>query len=206
MSDVPFSPAAERNKQPILERLQRVLPPSGRALEVASGTGQHAAWFAAALPGWTWQPTDGDTRSLDGIEAQRRAHKLPNLLPPRYLDVLAPEWAADDPAFTGVFDLVYCANMLHIAPWACCPALMRVAARVLAPEGLLVTYGPYLEDHLPTAPGNLAFDHSLRERNAEWGLRHLREVAEEAGHAGLRLKARHAMPANNLLLEFCRAR
>jgi hypothetical protein len=101
---------------------------------------------------------------------------------------------------TPCFDLIFCANMLHIAPWATCAALMRGSARHLAPDGALITYGPYLEDAVPTAPGNLAFNQSLRLQNPAWGIRRREDVEQEAGRAGLRLAARHAMPANNLLL------
>jgi hypothetical protein len=120
------------------------------------------------------------------------------------LDVMASQWPASGPAFAEPFDAVYCANMLHISPWPTCAALMRGAARHLALDGVLVTYGPYVEDAVPTAPGNLAFDSSLRERDPRWGIRRLADVASEANKAGLRLQARHEMPANNLLLVFGR--
>ena len=194
------SPAAERNRQPILQVLQALLPATGSALEVASGTGQHAAWFAAALPGWTWQPSDAQAGHLDSITAWCADAGVHNVRTPVLLDVLAPQWPSSGTAFATPFDLVYCANMLHIAPWACCAGLMQGAARHLAPGGHLVTYGPYLEDDVPTAPGNLAFDASLRERNPDWGIRRLHDVAQVAAQAGLRLAARHTLPANNLLL------
>lgn len=202
MDALPHSPAADRNKQPILEVLRQVLPPAGAALEIASGTGQHVAWFAAALPQWTWQPTDADPGALPGIAAWVRPSGLANVRPPLLLDVLAPQWPAQGPAFTQRFDAIYCANMLHISPWATCAALMEGSARHLAPQGVLITYGPYLEDHVPTAPGNLAFDESLRARDASWGIRRLADVEGEARRAGLVLRQRHAMPANNLLLVF----
>lgn len=192
------SPAAERNRQPILEVLRALLPATGRALEVASGTGQHVAWFAAALPGWSWQPSDPLDEHLASISAWCAA--APNVQAPMRLDVLAPQWPTDGPAFTTPFNLVYCANMLHIAPWACCAGLMQGAARHLAPGGHLVTYGPYLANGVPTAPSNRDFDASLRERNPAWGIRRLEDVAQVAGAAGLQLAARHALPANNLLL------
>ena len=195
------SPAAERNQGPILAQLLALLPPTGTALEIASGTGQHAAHFAAALPDWTWQPTDlHDTHfgSITGWAAQAGAR---NVQAPRRLDVLHDRWPSEGPAFgTASFDLVYCANMLHIAPWACCAGLMQGAARHLAAGGHLVTYGPYLEDSEPTAPGNLAFDASLRAQNPAWGIRRLEDVVAVAATAGLQLAARHALPANNLLL------
>jgi len=101
---------------------------------------------------------------------------------------------------------VFCANLLHIAPWACCAALLRGAARHLAPDGLLLTYGPYLEDGVPTAASNLAFDADLRARNPAWGLRRLADVAQQAANAGLVLRERVALPANNLLLAWGRSR
>lgn len=205
MTTLPHSPAADRNKQPILDVLRVVLPEHGTALEIASGTGQHTAWFAAALPGWTWQPTDANAGALPGIAAWTSQAGLANVRPPLLLDVTSPRWPAQGVEFTQPFDAIYCANMLHIAPWATCPGLMRGSARHLAARGVLVTYGPYLEDDRPTAPSNLAFDESLRARNPDWGIRRLEDVAREAQRAGLALRERHAMPANNLLLVFARA-
>jgi SAM-dependent methyltransferase len=195
-----FSLAADRNKQPILETLCRVLPERGSALEIASGTGQHVAWFASGLPDWTWQPTDAQPGALNSI-AQRVAQLgLSNVQAPLPLDVLAAQWLPDDARF----DAVFCANMLHIAPWATCAALMRGSARHLAPGGMLITYGPYLEDGVPTSAGNQAFDQSLREQNPDWGIRRREDVEREAARAGLRLSARQALPANNLLLVWTR--
>ena len=202
MSSSPLSGPAERNKQPILDVLLRVLPAQGHALEIASGTGQHVAWFAAGMPGWTWQPTDADASALPDIANCVDEAGASNVRPPLRLNVLAPQWPADAPGFGAAFDAIYCANMLHISPWATCSALMQGAARHLTPTGVLVTYGPYLEEDVPTAPSNLAFDHSLRARNPAWGIRHLRDVKSEAQRAGLVLRERHAMPANNLLLVF----
>jgi hypothetical protein len=199
------SPAADRNKQPILEILRTVLPARGTALEIASGTGQHVTWFAAALAQWTWQPTDADATMLPSIAERIVQEGLANVRPPVHLDVTAPRWPAQGAAFAQPFDAIYCANMLHIAPWACCAGLMQGAARHLTSQGLLVTYGPYLEDEVVTAPGNLAFDASLKERDPGWGLRRREDVAAEAARAGLVLRERHAMPANNLLLVFARA-
>jgi SAM-dependent methyltransferase len=198
------SPAADRNKQPILDVLLELLPAHGAALEIASGTGQHVCWFAAALPGWTWQPTDTDASALPAIAARASQAGLANVRPPLLLDVTAPQWPAQGPAFAEPFDAIYCANMLHISPWATCAGLMQGSARHLAPGGVLVTYGPYLEDDVPTAPSNLAFDQSLRARDPAWGIRRLEDVAREAQRAGLALRGRHAMPANNLLLVFGR--
>lgn len=197
MPSLPHSPAADRNKEPILAQLQSILGERGTALEIASGTGQHVAWFAAALPAWTWQPTESDPELLPVIAERIAQSGVGNALPPVRLDVTAPEWP-----FTTRFDAIICANMLHIAPWRACAGLMAGAARHLAPGGNLVTYGPYLESGLATAPSNIAFDKSLRERDASWGIRQLDEVVSEAARHGLAFVQRHAMPANNLLLVF----
>lgn len=197
------SPAADRNKAPILEQLQRVLPASGLALEVASGSGQHVAHFAAVLAGWRWQPTDGDARSPASIDAWCAG--LTNVRPALRLDVLdEASVAALGVVLSEPVDALYCANMLHISPWATCAALMQLAARHLAPQGLLVLYGPYLEADVPTSPGNLAFDADLRERDPRWGIRQLADVLAQAAHVGLHLRERVAMPANNLLLALAR--
>jgi hypothetical protein len=201
VTELPCSPSAERNKQPILEVLRQILPARGQALEIASGTGQHVAWFATGLPHWRWQPSEAQPDALGIVAARVSELGLTNVQAPLLLDVLAPHWLADDMRLgTPCFDLIFCANMLHIAPWATCAALMRGSARHLAPDGALITYGPYLEDAVPTAPGNLAFNQSLRLQNPAWGIRRREDVEQEAGRAGLRLAARHAMPANNLLL------
>jgi len=201
MPPADFSTAAERNKHPILDVLRQALPAQGHALEIASGTGQHVAWFATHLPQWTWQPSDADARALNSIAAHTTGQGLANVHPPVQLDVMAPGWLP----LPTLFDLVYCANMLHISPWSTCTALMQGSARHLAADGVLVTYGPYLEADVPTAEGNLAFDQSLRARNPAWGIRRREDVEQVAADAGLRLAARHAMPANNLLLVWARA-
>lgn len=193
-----FSPAAERNKQPILDVLQSFLPTTGRALEIASGTGQHVVWFAEQLPLWTWQPTEVHRGALYNIEVRATEADLANVLEALQLDVRKEPWFADpDPA---PFDLIFCANMLHIAPWEACGALMRGAARHLAPGGVLVTYGPYFETGVTPAQSNVEFDLSLRQHDANWGIRQRADVEREAATAGMLLRARHAMPANNLLL------
>jgi hypothetical protein len=195
----PFSPAAERNLGPIRERLLALLAPQGRLLEIASGTGQHAVGISAALPGWRWQPSDVNPLALPGIAARAADAGATHVQTPLQLDVTTPVWPVEGPGHTP-FDAIYCANLLHIAPWACCAGLMQGSARCLAASGQLITYGPYLEDGVPTAPGNLAFDASLRASDPAWGLRSVHEVARVAQAAGLVLTQRHAMPANNLLL------
>lgn len=205
MPELPHSPAAERNRAPILAVLRSLLPERGCALEIASGTGQHAAHFAAALPGWSWQPTDLIDTHFDSIAGWAAQAGATGVLPARRLDVRDAAWPSGGTPFEAPFDLIFCANLLHISPWACCAGLMRGAARHLAPGGWLVTYGPYLEDDVPTASSNAAFDADLRARNADWGIRRLADVDREAAAAGLVRRLRQAMPANNLLLGFQRA-
>ncbi len=192
------SPAAERNRGPILAELQRLLPPSGTMLEIAAGTGQHAAHFAAAMPAWQWWPSDGDARSLPSITGWCAG--LANVRAALPLDVLAADW----PGVPSHVDAIFNANMLHISPWATCAALMRGAGRHLSPQGLLLLYGPYVVDGEPTAASNLAFDADLKSRDARWGLRRLADVEAEAAAFGLGLHERVSMPANNLLLVFAR--
>jgi len=211
------SPAAERNREPMAQVLRRALPAAGRALEIASGSGQHVHWFARRLPGWTWQPTEFDAAALASIAAwsvvtpgdllddaeddmANVAGPLANVLAPLRLDVCAPQWPV-----VGLFDAITCANMIHASPWPTCPGLMRGAARHLAPAGVLVTYGPYLVDGEALAPSNLEFDAWLKARDAAWGIRRLADVVAAAADAGLRLRERVAVPANNQMLVFERA-
>ena len=194
------APAAARNREPIFHVLREWLPQPGRVLEVASGTGEHAVWFSGAMPGITWQPTDRDAEALASIAAWRDGAGLANLLPPVLLDASAPEtWSA------ARVDAVVSINMIHIAPWSATLGLMAGAGRVLAPGGLVFLYGPFTEGGAHTAPSNLAFDASLRERDPAWGVRDLDAVAAVAAEHGLALAARVAMPANNLSLVFRRA-
>ncbi len=181
-------PAAERNRGPILAQLQRVLPARGVVLELASGPGQHAAFFAAGLPHLDWQPTDLDEAMLPSIRAWRDQSGCANLRLPRILDARALDWPTAD--------AVVCINMIHIAPWSCCLGLLDGAARTLSDGAPLVLYGPFLEGE-GTAPSNLAFDARLRSRDPTWGVRALDEVAAEAASRGLHLDEVVEMPANN---------
>ncbi len=192
------SAAAERNQAPITAQLKRLLPARGVLLEIASGTGQHAAHAAAEMPAWRWQPSDADGDALASIGAW--CHGLPNVMPPLLLDVMAADWPVPTPV-----DAIFNANMIHIAPWPVCAALMQGAARHLTAQGLLVLYGPFIVEAGSTATSNLAFDADLRRRNPAWGLRPLSDVLETGVRAGLKLEAQISMPANNLLLAFGRA-
>ena len=189
------APATERNREPLLAVLQQVLPSARSVLEIASGTGQHAVFFARALPHLTWQPTDADATALESIEAWRREEGLRNVLPAQRLDVLQQPWPE---TLAGPYDALVCINMVHISPWEATQALMQGAARVLGPGGKLVLYGPYLVEGRPTAPSNLAFDASLRERDPRWGLRALEAALAEGAKHGLTRERVVDMPSNNL--------
>lgn len=190
------APAAERNREPILAVLRRVLPAQGLVLEIASGTGQHAEHFARHLPRVQWQPTDTDADALASIAAWRREAALPNLRPPLELDVTRQPWPVE------VADAIFCANMLHIAPWRACEGLLEGAGRVLPPGGRLVLYGPFRIGGRHTAESNAAFDETLRARNPEWGVRDLDAVATLAAAQGLAHVEAVPMPANNFTMIF----
>ena len=188
--------APERNKQPILEVLTRVLPATGTLLELASGTGQHAAHFAQHLPGWSIQPSDLEPENLASIEAYRLEAGLANLRSPVRLDVADESW----PAASAIFN----ANLIHIAPWQAALDLMRGAGRLLAPGQRLIVYGPFKLGGAHTAPSNQSFDDSLRARDPSWGVRDLEAVVAVAASHGLELSERVEMPANNQTLIFTR--
>ena len=191
------SPSTLRNRQPILEVLRSRLRPDATVLEIASGAGQHAVFFAEALPAIRWRPSDPDAESRASIAAWAAAAGLANVEPPLALDAADPaSWP------TAPVDAIVCINMIHIAPWAAAEGLMAGAGRLLPSGGQLFLYGPFLEAHTPTAPSNLAFNESLRSRNAAWGLRRLEDVVALAAGHDLRLAERIEMPANNLALVF----
>lgn len=202
MSDTPLpgarvSPSTARNREPILEVLAPRLPARGLVLEIAAGAGEHAVLNAAALRHLQWQPTDPDPEALISIAAWRDHAALPNLLPPLRLDASDPDsWPVAQA------DAVVNINMIHISPWAAAEGLMAGAGRLLPAGGLLYLYGPYLEADVETAPSNLAFDQSLKDRNPAWGLRRLDDVTALAARHGLTLAERIAMPANNLSVIF----
>ena len=180
---------------PILEVLQRVLPQAGVVVEIASGTGQHVAHFAAALPDLVWQPSDADLRVHESIRAWIETEELTNVRAPIALDVRQP-WPL------ARADAVLCINMIHISPWEATLALIEGAGRVLPPGGVLFLYGPYRRFGRHTAASNAAFDASLRASDPEWGVRDLEAVEERAEAAGFRLKEIVEMPANNLSVVF----
>jgi SAM-dependent methyltransferase len=189
-------PAPERNKDPILEVLSRVFPATGRALELSSGSGQHAVHFARALPGLRWTPSDIESENLASIRAWVEESALPNLAAPVQLDVLADSWPVEQ------VDAVFNANMIHIAPWACCLGLLAGVRRVLRAQGVFVLYGPFRIAGEHTAPSNETFDASLRARDPTWGVRDLEAVVSEAERQGLAFAERVPMPANNQCVVF----
>lgn len=190
------APAAERNRGPILEVLRRWLPAEGLVLEIASGSGEHALHFAAAFPNLLFQPSDADPEARLSIDAWAEGSGLANLRPALAIDATADAW----PIARAV--AVLCINMVHIAPWAATLGLLAGAARVLPPGAPLCLYGPYRQEGVPFAPGNLAFDEDLRARNPAWGLRRLELLAQEAARCGFGAPEVVPMPANNLCLRF----
>jgi SAM-dependent methyltransferase len=191
-----FAPATARNRMPILEVLRQVLPGHGRVLEIASGSGEHAAFFAPQFPRLTWQPSDPDPAALASIAAWTAG--IANIRPPITLDAAAETWPVASA------DAVVCINMIHIAPWAAAVGLVAGAARILPGDGVLYLYGPYKRDGRHTAPSNAGFDASLRARNPDWGVRDINAVTALAARSGFGPPQVTEMPANNLSLAFAR--
>ncbi len=187
-----------RNRGPILDVLKLALPSTGLVAEIASGSGEHAVFFARSLPGVSWQPTDIDAAALASIAAHRASAGAANLLAPMRLDTTAEPWPVAHA------DAIVCNNMIHISPWAATEALIRGAARILPTGGVLYLYGPYKIDGRHTAPSNEEFDASLRGRNPEWGIRDLADVTALAARRGFVPAETVPMPANNLSVIFRR--
>ena len=207
------APAALRNREPIAEVLGEWLPKRGIVLELASGTGEHALYFAERFPTLEWQPSDLDPDALASIEAWRNASELTNILPPLVIDASSPDWPLSinvssgscEPsrsAENGGFSAVLCVNMVHISPWSASLGLLEGSAKILQSGGALILYGPWLKADMPTAPSNMAFDQQLRKRDPEWGLRNVEDFEAEAEKRGFVLQQVRPMPANNLMLLF----
>ena len=194
------APAALRNRAPIAGVLSEWLPETGLVLEVASGTGEHAVYFARKFSRLEWQPSDVHRDALHSIEGWRRSARCKNVRPPVELDAACASWPIADA------DAVLNLNMVHISPWSAALGLLDGAARVLKRGGALILYGPWLQAGVETAPSNLAFDQQLRERDPEWGLRRVEDFDAAASERGFRLEQTRAMPANNLMLLFRVAR
>ena len=190
------APAALRNREPIAEVLGNWLPESGLVLEIASGTGEHAAFFAERFPGLEWQPSDVDEGALDSIRAWRSRAALPNLREPVRLDASQSDWPIESA------DALLSINRVHISPWQSALGLLDGAERLLPGGGRLILYGPWLSEDVDTAQSNLAFDRDLKSRDSRWGLRKVEDFAAEAGKRGFRLVEQRLMPANNRMLLF----
>jgi cyclopropane fatty-acyl-phospholipid synthase-like methyltransferase len=188
------APAALRNREPIAEVLREWLPANGLVLEIASGTGEHAVYFAERFPALEWQPSDIHPDALASIKAWRAASGISNVRPPLVIDAASPDWPIQRA------DAVLSINMVHISPWRSALGLIDGAARLLPPTGPLILYGPWLKGDKPTAPTNLAFDADLKRRDPDWGLRRVEDFAIAAEKRGLELIESRAMPANNLML------
>jgi hypothetical protein len=188
------APAALRNREPIAEVLGDWLPATGLVLEIASGTGEHAVFFAERFPKLEWQPSDIHPEALESIAAWRVAAGLPNVRPPLSIDASAHDWPIE------AADVVLSINMVHISPWQAAIGLLDGAARLLPANGPLILYGPWLVDAIATAPSNLEFDADLRRRDPQWGLRRVEDFDLAARDRGLELIETRRMPANNMML------
>ncbi len=193
-----FAAPAERNRGPILEVLRNVLPPTGLILEVASGSGQHAAFFAANFPNLVWQPSDPDPEKRASIPIWVAEAGAANVLPPLDLDAAAARWPIERA------DAVVCVNMIHISPWPATLGLVAGAARVLPAGAPLYLYGPFRRGGKHTTPSNAAFDADLRSRNPAWGVRDIDDVAKAAADRGFGPPTMVPMPANNFSVIFRR--
>ncbi|MEB3355166.1 MAG: DUF938 domain-containing protein [Synechococcales bacterium] len=207
-----YAPATTRNREPILAILQQVLPPEGTVLEVSSGTGEHAVFFAPRLAPRRWLPSDPNPQARASITAWRQHSPAANLCPPIALDARESVWPVEQtplPEALQMLDLerypvgaIANINMIHIAPWAACLGLMAGAERILPAGGVLYLYGPFKRNGVHTAPSNEAFDQSLRWQDPGWGVRDLDEVTAVAADHRLERLAVYEMPANNLSVVF----
>lgn len=192
------APATSRNREPLRNVLTQWLPDCGRVLEVASGTGEHAVFFARSFPFLEWQPSDSDSDALASIAAHRKEASCANLAPPIHFDVTEPEFTV------GPVDAIVCINMVHIAPFSACEGLFRHAQRLLKAGAPLVLYGPFRFHGEFHAPSNAEFDRMLKERNPLWGVRDLDEIETVARQREFRLGDIVSLPANNHCLIFLR--
>ena len=197
-----YAPATERNREPILKVLSEVLFQNSKVLEIASGTGEHAVYFASKLPSCQWIPSDINPESRSSITAWKNDSAIDNLSLPLSIDVTQDNWqsAVAKQQINSIVNI----NMIHIAPWQACLGLMKGAGEILPPSGILYLYGPYKRDGKHTAVSNANFDRSLGDRNPQWGVRDLEQVIEAAANANLKLQQVIEMPANNLSVIFSR--
>lgn len=196
--------ATERNREPILQVLLEVLPPTGTVLEIASGTGEHAAYFAPRLKPRKWIPSDPDEKLRESIAAWAEYSNSENLYQPLDIDASQPVWKAEKEILSEINDIsaIVNINMIHISKWSACLGLLAAAGRILPSGGILYLYGPYKQGGEHTAPSNAAFSEYLQEQNPEWGVRNLEDVLEVAKTHNLILQKTVTMPANNLSVVF----
>ena len=189
-----YAVATERNREPILEVLKQFLPPTGTVLEIASGTGEHAVFFAPRLPSLKWQPSDRNLLAISSIKSWQSYQPSANLYPPIYVDVTQENWDIQLENIKAIVSI----NMIHIAPWSACLGLMQGAKKLLPKGGILYLYGPFQRGGRHTAPSNEQFDQYLKMQNSEWGVRHLEDVIKAGEEQDLKWLATVSMPANNL--------
>ena len=193
------APSALRNASPILRVLKDILPEKCSVLEIGSGTGQHSVIFSEGINCLKWIPTDVDASNFESITgwAQTATNNIPSS--PRLIDASQPDWCltANDN-----IDVIVSINVIHISPWSVTKGIVKGAQKFLPKDGLLYFYGPFTQNNVPTAAGNIAFDKNLRERNENWGLRNINEVEKLANKHALRLDRIVKMPSNNLSVVF----
>ena len=190
------APATMRNRDAIVAVLKDILPASGLILEIASGTGEHIVYFGRTFPDLTFQPSDPDPACCESIAAWTKREAVANVLPPLQLDAQAREWDVPHPA------AILCINMVHISPWESSIGLFEKVGALLAPGAPLYLYGPYLRADVETAPGNLAFERSLKSRDLRWGLRDVADMDALAQRTGFTRESLVEMPANNISLVY----
>ena len=198
------APATQRNQEPILQVLLDVLPPTGTILEIASGTGEHAVYFAPRLKPRKWIPSDTNASLRESIIAWTKHSPSENLEQPLDIDASQSVWPQELEVLSEIPDIAAMVNinMIHISPWSACLGLMAAAGRILSPDGIMYLYGPYKQDGKHTALSNADFDQYLQEQNPEWGVRNLEDVIEVANNNHLTLQKTVKMPANNLSVVF----
>ncbi|MEM9922563.1 MAG: DUF938 domain-containing protein [Cyanobacteria bacterium P01_D01_bin.50] len=199
-----YAPATQRNREPILKVLLEILPPMGTILEIASGTGEHAAYFAPSLKPRKWIPSDTSISLRESIAAWVKHSKSENLYQPLDIDASQPIWKVEKEILAEISDIsaIVNINMIHISPWSACLGLIAAAGRILSQGGILYLYGPYKQCGEHTAPSNVAFNEYLKQQNPEWGIRNLEDVIEVASGHNLTLQKTYPMPANNLSVIF----
>ena len=189
-----YAPATGRNSVAIAGVLQQELPNSGTVLEIASGSGEHAVFMARRFPQLIWQPTDRDEDAIASIREWAQESGLTNMAEPAILNASEQTWPVQNAG------AIFCCNMVHISPWSATRGLFTGAAQILSSNAPLILYGPFIDPSVDTAPSNIAFGRTLKERNPRWGLRSLTDMDELSDKYGFRLMAQHQMPANNLTL------